>query len=56
MNFCFQTLEAEVYEKLKEYLTIIGRTELLTCSAAQNSFSKIRDQAQMVYHKILIII
>ncbi|CAG7723878.1 unnamed protein product [Allacma fusca] len=43
-----QTLEGDVYDKLKEYLTVIGRTELLTCSAAQNSFSKIRDQAQML--------
>ncbi|XP_035709024.1 protein nervous wreck-like isoform X3 [Folsomia candida] len=41
-----KSLEAEVYSKLKEYLTVLSRTELLTCSAAQNSFSKIRDQAQ----------
>lgn len=45
---CIRTLEGDVYDKLKEYLTILGRTELLTCSAAQNSFTKIRDQAQKV--------
>ncbi|ODN02242.1 F-BAR and double SH3 domains protein 2 [Orchesella cincta] len=48
LDGCIRTLEGDVYEKLKEYLTILGRTELLTCSAAQNSFTKIRDQAQML--------
>jgi hypothetical protein len=37
-----------VYEKVAEYLTLIGRTELLTCSATQTSFTRIRDQAQQV--------
>lgn len=43
-----QTLEGDVYEKLKEYLIVLGRTELLTCSAAANSFNKIKDQAEKV--------
>ena len=37
-----------MYEKVAEYLMLIGRTELLTCSATQTSFTRIRDQAQQV--------
>lgn len=43
-----QYLEQGVYEKVAEYLTLMGRTELLTCLATQNSYGKIRDQAQQV--------
>lgn len=43
-----QYLEQGVYDKVAEYLTLMGRTELLTCVATQNSFGKIRDQAQQV--------
>ncbi|KAL6268816.1 hypothetical protein P5V15_001940 [Pogonomyrmex californicus] len=43
-----QYLEQEVYDKVAEYLTLMGRTELLTCLATQNSFGKIRDQAQQL--------
>ncbi|XP_055373206.1 protein nervous wreck isoform X2 [Condylostylus longicornis] len=42
------TMENYVYERVAEYLTLMGRTELLTCSATQNSFGKIRDQAQQL--------
>jgi len=41
-------MENNVYDRVSDYLTLIGRTELLTCSATQNSFSRIRDQAQQV--------
>ena len=41
-------MEGDTYEKIGEYLTLIGRTELLTCSAEQTSFTKVRDQAQAV--------
>ncbi|EFN71748.1 FCH and double SH3 domains protein 2, partial [Camponotus floridanus] len=43
-----QYLEHGVYDKVTEYLTLMGRTELLTCVATQNSFGKIRDQAQQL--------
>ncbi|XP_012279354.1 F-BAR and double SH3 domains protein 2 isoform X2 [Orussus abietinus] len=43
-----QILEQGVYDKVAEYLTLMGRTELLTCLAMQNSFGKIRDQAQQL--------
>ncbi|XP_076681497.1 protein nervous wreck isoform X2 [Andrena cerasifolii] len=43
-----QFLEHGVYDKVAEYLTLMGRTELLTCLATQNSFTKIRDQAQQL--------
>lgn len=42
------TMEHYVYERIADYLTLMGRTELLTCSATQNSFGKIRDQAQQL--------
>lgn len=42
------TMENYVFERIAEFLTLMGRTELLTCSATQNSFSKIRDQAQQL--------
>lgn len=43
-----QYLEQGVYDKVAEYLTLMGRTELLTCLATQTSFGKIRDQAQQL--------
>ncbi|XP_026326395.1 F-BAR and double SH3 domains protein 2 isoform X2 [Hyposmocoma kahamanoa] len=48
LQSCMQTMEAAVYEKVSEFLTLMGRTELLTCSATQHSFGKIRDQAQQL--------
>ncbi|XP_031777106.1 protein nervous wreck isoform X2 [Nasonia vitripennis] len=41
-------MEQGVYDKVAEYLSIMGRTELLTCMAMQNSFGKIRDQAEQL--------
>ncbi|XP_051161839.1 protein nervous wreck isoform X2 [Leptopilina boulardi] len=43
-----QYLEQGVYDKVAEYLTLMGRTELLTCLAKQNSYGIIRDQAQQL--------
>jgi len=40
-----KTLDGGMYEKLSEYFSIISRTELITCSAWQNSYGKIKDQA-----------
>ncbi|XP_039763874.1 protein nervous wreck isoform X2 [Pararge aegeria] len=48
LQSCMQSMEASVYEKVSEFLTLMGRTELLTCSATQHSFGKIRDQAQQL--------
>ncbi|XP_041986298.1 protein nervous wreck isoform X2 [Aricia agestis] len=48
LQTCMQSMEAAVYEKVSEFLTLMGRTELLTCSATQHSFGKIRDQAQQL--------
>lgn len=42
------TMENYVFERIADYLTLMGRTELLTCSATQHSFSKIRDQAHQL--------
>ncbi|KAL0279947.1 UNVERIFIED_CONTAM: hypothetical protein PYX00_001390 [Menopon gallinae] len=43
-----QVMENNVFERVAEYLTLISRTELLTCSATQTSFTRIRDQAQQL--------
>ncbi|XP_046977219.1 protein nervous wreck isoform X2 [Vanessa cardui] len=48
LQTCMQSMESSVYEKVSEFLTLMGRTELLTCSATQHSFGKIRDQAQQL--------
>jgi F-BAR and double SH3 domains protein len=40
------TMENYVYERVADYIALIGRTELLTCMATQNSFGKIRDQGE----------
>ncbi|KAJ8970435.1 hypothetical protein NQ314_001230, partial [Rhamnusium bicolor] len=48
LQLCMTTMESGVYDKVAEYLTLMGRTELLTCSAMQNSFSTIRDQAKQL--------
>lgn len=42
------TMENYVFERIADYLTLMGRTELLTCSATQHSFTKIRDQANQL--------
>ncbi|XP_049819119.1 protein nervous wreck isoform X3 [Aethina tumida] len=46
LQLCMTSMESGVYDKVAEYLTLMGRTELLTCSAMQNSFTIIRDQAK----------
>lgn len=42
------SMENYVYERIADYLMLMGRTELMTCAATQNSFGKIRDQAQQL--------
>lgn len=42
------TMENYVYERVADFLALIGRAELMTCSATQNSFGKIRDQANQL--------
>lgn len=42
------SMESNVYDKVAEYFSLMGRTELLTCSAMQNSYGKIRDQAKQM--------
>ncbi|XP_023217516.1 F-BAR and double SH3 domains protein 2-like [Centruroides sculpturatus] len=43
-----QLLDCDIYEKIKEYIQLISRTELLTCAACQSSFNMVQDQAQMI--------
>ncbi|KAJ8922371.1 hypothetical protein NQ315_004314 [Exocentrus adspersus] len=48
LQLCMTTMESGVYDKVAEYLSLMSRTELLTCSAMQNSFTIIRDQAKQL--------
>ncbi|XP_063910868.1 protein nervous wreck-like isoform X3 [Zophobas morio] len=48
MQLCMNSMESGVFDKVAEYLSLMGRTELLTCSAWQNSFTNIRDQAKQL--------
>lgn len=48
LQMTMQTMEYNVYDRIADFLALIGRTELLTCSATQNSFGKIRDQANQL--------
>lgn len=41
-------MEHNVYEKVQEYLALLSKIELLTCTVVHNSFKKVRDQAQQV--------
>lgn len=45
-----QTMEAGVYDRVAEYLMLIARTELLTCTATQTSFGRIKEQANQVFY------
>ncbi|XP_073974020.1 FCH and double SH3 domains nervous wreck isoform X2 [Rhodnius prolixus] len=40
-----QIMEANVYERVADYLMLISRTELLTCTATQTSFNRIKEQS-----------
>ena len=41
-------MEGGIYDKLSEYFGTFAQTELLTCAALNNSFSKIREQAENI--------
>ena len=41
-------MEGGIYEKMSEYLGTFARTELLTCSALQSSYAKIKDGAEAI--------
>ncbi|XP_054276253.1 protein nervous wreck-like isoform X1 [Macrosteles quadrilineatus] len=43
-----QFMEANVYERVQDYLMLIARTELLTCTATQTSFGRIKEQAHQL--------
>ncbi|XP_042896047.1 protein nervous wreck [Parasteatoda tepidariorum] len=40
-----QYADCDIYDKVKEYILLIARTELLTCAACQSSFSIVQEQA-----------
>lgn len=44
-------MESNVYERVQEYFSLIGRLGLLTCAAKQASYSKIKEQAQKVQNE-----
>ncbi|KAG8200260.1 hypothetical protein JTE90_021915 [Oedothorax gibbosus] len=40
-----QYIDCDIYDKVKEYILLIARTELLTCAACQSSFNIVQEQA-----------
>ncbi|XP_050521812.1 protein nervous wreck [Daktulosphaira vitifoliae] len=42
------TMENNVYEKVQEYLSLLSKIELITCTVVHNSFKKVKDQAQQL--------
>lgn len=48
LQHAVKTLDGGMYEKIAEYFSILSRTELITCSASQNSFTKIRDHSATI--------
>lgn len=41
-------MDGETYEKVAEYFQLLSQTELFTCAATQNSFSNIKEVADLV--------
>ena len=41
-------MEFGIYEKMSEYFGTLARTELLTCSALQSSYSKLKDHSESI--------
>ncbi|XP_018331101.1 F-BAR and double SH3 domains protein 2 isoform X2 [Agrilus planipennis] len=48
LQLTMQSMESNVFDKVAEYLSLLGRTELLTCSAMQNSFSTVLNQSKQL--------
>ena len=48
LQMTMRDMEYGVYEKMSEYFGTIARTELLTCTALHNSYSKLKDHAETV--------
>lgn len=41
-------MEQGVYDKIADYLSVMARTELLTCAAINNSFTTVNNQVSQV--------
>lgn len=48
LQMTMRDMEYGVYEKMSEYFGTIARTELLTCTALQNSYTKLKDNAEAI--------
>ena len=46
LQMTMRDMEYGIYEKVSEYFGTIARTELLTCTALQNSYNKLKDNAE----------
>ena len=46
LQMTMRDMEYGIYEKMSEYFGTIARTELLTCTALQNSYNKLKDNAE----------
>ncbi|XP_013788756.2 F-BAR and double SH3 domains protein 2-like [Limulus polyphemus] len=41
-----QNLDCDIYDKIKEYIQLVSRTELLTCAAWQSSFTNLQRESE----------
>ena len=48
LQMTMRDMEYGIYEKMSEYFGTIARTELLTCTALQSSYSKLQQQAETI--------
>ena len=46
LQMTMRDMEYGIYEKMSEYFGTIARTELLTCTALQSSYTKLKDNAE----------
>ncbi|XP_023245872.1 F-BAR and double SH3 domains protein 2 [Copidosoma floridanum] len=48
LQTAMQTMEQGVFDKIADYLSIMARTELLTCAAINNSFTTVNNQVSQL--------
>ncbi|CAG0891290.1 unnamed protein product [Darwinula stevensoni] len=48
LSHLIHTMECKFYEKVAEYLILFGKTELVTCAAAETAFSNVQHKAQTI--------
>ncbi|XP_076315907.1 protein nervous wreck-like [Tachypleus tridentatus] len=47
-----QNLDCDIYDKIKEYIQLVSRTELLTCAAWQSSFTNLQRESESKHEEL----